>query len=83
MRIDGTLTQSSIGARFAALSEQAKQMGAPREIDVSALTDFDSAGLACLTALKRIAGGGAKIVGASERLIALASTYDAAELLRQ
>jgi ABC-type transporter Mla MlaB component len=81
MRIEGILTQSTIVERFPALLQEASQLTAPGEIDVSALAEFDSAGFACLTALKRLAGNGAKIVGASDRLIGLAATYGAAELL--
>ncbi|TAG47699.1 MAG: STAS domain-containing protein [Betaproteobacteria bacterium] len=80
MKLDGTLTQATIGGRFAMLAAEASKMAAPKEIDVSALSDFDSAGFACLTALKQIAGD-ARIVGASPRLRALASTYGATSLL--
>jgi ABC-type transporter Mla MlaB component len=81
MQVSGVLTQATIVSRFPALEQEAKQVSAPAQIDVSQLVEFDSAGFACLTALKRIAGNGTKIVGASERLVALASTYGAAELL--
>jgi ABC-type transporter Mla MlaB component len=81
MKVDGVLTQTTVGERFAALTVAAKSMTAPHQIDVSTLHDFDSAGLACLTALKRVAGNGATIVGADSRLRALASTYGASDLL--
>lgn len=79
VKIDGTLTQTSIAQRYEALSKEASALTAPKTIDVSALSDFDSAGFACLTSLKRQYG--ATIVGANDRLRALASTYGAAALL--
>jgi phospholipid transport system transporter-binding protein len=45
-------------------------------IDVSGVTQVDSAGLALISALKRRAGPGCRVVGLSSKLGALASAYD-------
>jgi ABC-type transporter Mla MlaB component len=79
VKVEGALTLATIAQRYEALSLEASQLTAPKTIDVSALSDFDSAGFACLTSLKRQYG--ATIVGASDRLRALASTYGATTLL--
>jgi phospholipid transport system transporter-binding protein len=45
-------------------------------IDVSGVTDVDSAGLALISALKRRAGAQCKVDGLTPKLAALASAYD-------
>jgi STAS domain len=97
MRIDGALTLATVSQRWPVLSVDANTA---TEIDLSGLTEFDSAGLACLTALKRqppspqwvqhdpAAAEQAldatrqplKVLGASAKVLALASTYDVAGL---
>jgi ABC-type transporter Mla MlaB component len=50
VRIDGALTLATVGERWPELAAASRTAS---EIDLSGLTEFDSAGLACLTALKR------------------------------
>jgi phospholipid transport system transporter-binding protein len=45
-------------------------------IDVSGVTQVDSAGLALISALKRKAGTQCRVVGLTPKLVALASAYD-------
>ena len=45
-------------------------------IDVSAVTQVDSAGLALISALKRKAGAQCRVVGLTSKLATLASAYD-------
>jgi ABC-type transporter Mla MlaB component len=45
-------------------------------IDVSSVTEVDSAGLALITALKRKAGAQCQVVGLTPKLATLASAYD-------
>ena len=45
-------------------------------IDVSGVTQVDSAGLALISALKRKAGAHCKVVGLTPKLATLASAYD-------
>ena len=84
MRIDGALTLATVSQRWPELSAASR---AATEIDLSGLTEFDSAGLACLTALKREwatdqqpSHAPLKLHGASPKVLALASTYDVMEL---
>ncbi len=80
MRVDGALTLATVSQRWPELTVAAQSAS---EIDLSGLTDFDSAGLACLTALKRewatdqqSSHTPLKLRGASPKVLALASTYD-------
>jgi hypothetical protein len=50
MRIEGALTLATVSQRWPELEAAAQSVS---EIDLSGLTEFDSAGLACLTALTR------------------------------
>jgi hypothetical protein len=50
MRIEGALTLATVSQRWPELEASAQSVS---EIDLSGLTEFDSAGLACLTALTR------------------------------
>ena len=45
-------------------------------IDVSGVTQVDSAGLALISALKRKAGAQCQVVGLTSKLATLASAYD-------
>lgn len=77
MQIDGALTIATISERWSSLAEATLTA---KQIDVTNLAEFDSAGLACLTALKRASGGALKLCGANTRVLALADTYGVTEL---
>jgi ABC-type transporter Mla MlaB component len=80
VRIEGALTFATVSRRWPALAAASRTAS---EIDLSGLDEFDSAGLACLTALKRewptaqqMAHIPLKLRGANPKVLALASTYD-------
>jgi ABC-type transporter Mla MlaB component len=84
VRIDGALTLATVSQRWPELAAASR---AATAIDLSGLTEFDSAGLACLTALKRewptaqlASHVPLKLRGASPKVLALASTYDVTAL---
>jgi ABC-type transporter Mla MlaB component len=84
MKIDGELTYANANARWQALSRDV--LAAP-EIDVSAVTKIDSAGLALLTALRGHRegniGGSAparRLIHPTPEIMRLATAYDVAEL---
>jgi len=69
------------GALTFANAHQAWDVFAPsaagtETIDVSGVTQVDSAGLALISALKRRAGAQCRVVGLTPKLATLASAYD-------
>ncbi|MEO7255084.1 MAG: STAS domain-containing protein [Casimicrobium sp.] len=73
MQLSGPLTFANVPALWTAFAVDA--VGAER-IDVSAVSEVDSAGLALISALKRIAGPQCRVVGLTAKLATLASAYD-------
>jgi ABC-type transporter Mla MlaB component len=88
LRIDGELTYANANVRWLALT---RELGDATDIDISAVTRVDSAGLALLTALRaydstntdRKSGGSAnarRLIHATPDIRRLATAYDVAEL---
>lgn len=73
MQLTGALTFANVPTLWEGLAADAR--GAER-IDVSAVTEVDSAGLALISALKRRAGPQCRVVGMTSKLAALARAYD-------
>ncbi len=73
MQLSGPLTFANVPTVWGTFVVDA--VGAER-IDVSAVTEVDSAGLALITALKRKAGPQCRVVGLTAKLATLASAYD-------
>lgn len=73
MQLSGALTFANVHERWAVFAPVAPGTVA---IDVSAITEVDSAGLALISALKRKAGAQCRITGLTAKLAALASAYD-------
>jgi phospholipid transport system transporter-binding protein len=73
MQLSGTLTFSNVSAVWSTFEPTAA--GEDR-IDVSAVSEVDSAGLALISALKRRAGPQCRVVGMTSKLATLASAYD-------
>jgi phospholipid transport system transporter-binding protein len=73
MQLTGPLTFANAHAVWDSVAPTAS--GAVR-LDVSGVTQVDSAGLALITALKRCAGPQCVVEGLSAKLAALASAYD-------
>jgi len=77
MQLVGELTFANAHTLWESFAVDAK--GAER-IDVSGVTEVDSAGLALISALKRQAGPQCRVVGMTSKLAALASAYDVESL---
>jgi len=73
MRLEGTLTLANAHEVWERVA--AEVIGAT-EINVSAVTTVDSAGLALITALRRKAGPQCKVEGFTPDLGVLAAAYD-------
>ena len=77
MQLVGELTFANAHTLWEGFSVAAK--GVDR-IDVSGVTQVDSAGLALISALKRQAGPQCRVVGLTSKLAALAAAYDVESL---
>jgi ABC-type transporter Mla MlaB component len=73
MQLSGELTFANTHAVWDAFAPDAAGMD---QIDVSGVTQVDSAGLALISALKRKAGAQCRVVGLTAKLATLASAYD-------
>jgi phospholipid transport system transporter-binding protein len=73
MQLIGALTFANAHAVWGAFAPSA---GGNTLIDVTAVTQVDSAGLALISALKRKAGAQCRVVGLTAQLATLASAYD-------
>ena len=73
MQLSGALTFANVPTVWDTFAPTA--FGEDR-IDVSAVTEVDSAGLALISALKRQAGPQCRVVGLTSKLATLASAYD-------
>lgn len=73
MRLEGTLTLANAHEVWERVVSDTAGM---TEIDVSAVTAVDSAGLALITALRRRAGPECRITGLAPDLKVLAAAYD-------
>jgi phospholipid transport system transporter-binding protein len=73
VQLSGPLTFANANAVWQVFAPAAAD--AP-SIDVSAVTDVDSAGLALISALRRKAGQQCQVVGLTPKLATLASAYD-------
>ena len=73
MQLSGALTFANVPTVWETFAPTA--VGEDR-IDVSAVTEVDSAGLALISALKRHAGPQCRVVGLTSKLATLASAYD-------
>ncbi len=73
MQLSGALTFTNVPTVWDTFAPTAA--GEDR-IDVSAVTEVDSAGLALISALKRQAGSQCRVVGFTSKLATLASAYD-------
>jgi phospholipid transport system transporter-binding protein len=72
MQLTGPITFANARGMWDAFSPTAAGKTA---IDVSGVTEVDSAGLALITALKRKAGRQCRVVGLTSKLAALAGAY--------
>jgi phospholipid transport system transporter-binding protein len=76
------LNIAEAGAAVAALAPQASQGSGALVVDASALDEFDSAAIAVLLELKRVATGRAfSVSGAPTAMVELAGLYGVADLL--
>ncbi len=73
MQLSGALTFANVPTVWDTFVADA---AGKERIDVSAVTEVDSAGLALITALKRAAGPQCRVVGLTSKLATLASAYD-------
>ena len=73
MQLSGALTFANAHEAWASFAPSA---AGAASIDVSGVTQVDSAGLALISALKRKAGAECRIVGLTPKLATLASAYD-------
>jgi phospholipid transport system transporter-binding protein len=73
MQLAGALTFANAHAVW---SDFAPEASGTTTIDVSAVTEVDSAGLALISALRRAAGPQCRVVGLTSKLATLASAYD-------
>ena len=73
MELTGALTFANANEVWAVLAPTADGQAS---IDVSGVTQVDSAGLALISALKRKAGTQCRVVGLTPKLATLASAYD-------
>ena len=73
MQLSGALTFANVPTVWDTFAPTAQ--GEDR-IDVSGVTEVDSAGLALISALKRQAGPQCRVVGLTSKLATLASAYD-------
>ena len=73
MQLSGALTFANVPTVW---DTYASAAAGTERIDVSAVTEVDSAGLALISALKRIAGPQCRVVGLTSKLATLASAYD-------
>lgn len=73
MQLTGTLTFANAHALWDSMAPTA---GGNASIDVTGVTQVDSAGLALISALKRKAGPQCRVVGLTSKLATLASAYD-------
>ena len=73
MKLTGALTVANAHEIWAVFAPSAEGNAS---IDVSGVTQVDSAGLALLSALKRKAGAQCRVIGLTPKLAALASAYD-------
>ncbi|MBC7709665.1 MAG: STAS domain-containing protein [Rhizobacter sp.] len=73
MKLTGALTFANAHEVWAVLAPSAEGKAS---IDVSGVTQVDSAGLALLSALKRRAGAQCQVIGLTPKLATLASAYD-------
>ena len=73
MQLTGALTFANARAAWDVFAPSAT---GTETIDVSGVTQVDSAGLALISALKRKAGVQCRVVGFTPKLAALASAYD-------
>lgn len=73
MQLSGDLTFATVGEVWAG---SAPVVAGEASIDVSAVNQVDSAGLALISALRRKAGPQCRVVGLTAKLATLASAYD-------
>ena len=73
MQLSGALTFANVPTVWDTFAADA--VGKER-VDVSAVTEVDSAGLSLISALKRRAGAQCRVVGLTSKLATLASAYD-------
>ena len=73
MELAGALTFANVHEVWAVYAPSAEGNAS---IDVSGVTQVDSAGLALISALKRKAGGQCRVIGLTPKLATLASAYD-------
>lgn len=73
MHIAGELTFANAHQVWEAFAPEAAGQAT---LDVSGVTQVDSAGLAVISALKRKAGAQCRVVGLTSKLATLASAYD-------
>ncbi len=73
MQLTGALTFANAHHAWDVFSPSA---AGAETIDVSGVTQVDSAGLALISALKRKAGTQCRVVGLTPKLATLASAYD-------
>ena len=84
LTLPATLTQSQAQATLAGLLAAVPQEGAQVVVDASALTEFDSAALAVLLALRRACAAAGKTYACDRltpRLSELAALYGISELI--
>mgnify|MGYP000692189413 CR=1 FL=1 len=73
MQLAGALTFANVHEVWAVAAPSAEGHAS---IDVSGVTQVDSAGLALISALKRKAGAQCRVIGLTPKLATLASAYD-------
>lgn len=73
MQLVGSLTFANVHEAWEVFAPSA---AGTESIDVSGVTEVDSAGLALISALKRKAGEQCRVVGLTAKLATLASAYD-------
>ena len=82
LALPAKLSIAEAGAAVSVLAAQASQGSGALVVDASALADFDSAAIAVLLELKRLAKGRAfSVSGAPTAMIELAGLYGMADLL--
>lgn len=82
LALPARLAIEQASAALAALAPQAAQGSGALVVDASALTEFDSAAIATLIELRRVAAGRAfSVRGAPRSMVDLAALYGVADLL--
>ena len=73
MQLSGALSFANAHAVWEVFAPSAAGVST---IDVSGVTDVDSAGLALISALRRKSGPACRVIGLTPKLATLASAYD-------